>query len=77
MHVEDIELFFILKALGTFVGACLSLGGWVGKDGLLCRKWYLFFRLFSLWEEPRGISMHTAHGGFKLLKLDYSGLMNF
>lgn len=34
MHVEDIELFFILKVLGAFVGACLLLGGRVGKDGV-------------------------------------------
>lgn len=49
MHVEDIELFFTLKVLGAFVGACLYVGGWAGKDGwTLYRRQRLFSRLFSL-----------------------------
>lgn len=65
MHVEDIELFFILKVLGAFVGACLLLGGRVGKDGVFCRRWqHLCFRLFSFLEEAKRDFMCVVHGGF-------------
>lgn len=38
MHVDDIKLFFILKVLGAFVGACLLLGWRVGKERLFSRR---------------------------------------
>ena len=37
-----------------FFGAFLSWGGGLGKEGLLCRKWYLFFRLLSLGRSQEG-----------------------